>query len=1401
MFDREPTRPSPVARVFKALGLVLFVLVGGTILFFFLHPQGVEDRIDQAEKALQRGAPKEAARLLDQAERALVPRSAPDLWKRIHSLRSRADLEVGNLSLAQKDLEALLKACRTPIEKARCKIELAQKVHLARAARFSREGNLEGAQKEIHQALSLLEGLEEPLPRDLEKKAKEAAGRASQRAYQLILRRIQEKLALLVPPRTLLEVRPLLLKLLFHRQGEPRTKVLESRVEKALVAAEVHPGDRDWVGAQVREARGWVRKAFQSYGSALDLEGTFASFQGVTGLLALAERGDEAAMICRIALEKSGPLYRARAAQRLAGLQREAGRVREAASTLQAWFRRDPPQDVWKRWHAIPPPVEDSWILLLDILTATRQEPALNQVLERILTLWRHFPPRFRKLVGFYTGMNAFLSGWPAKAYTRDLEFFCRAHGERPSEWIDRYRLAQEALIAGALKRNDRKKAYLYLRQWVDKRPWDVTPRLRRGTLLEEEGKFEEALLDFKQAYALKPEDAILEKVWAARRKILDSRGHSVEATARGLAASGNLAAKELVHPHLHLELAEFFLKKGMAGPALFHAREARFVYPHSLKVKLLLEKARILAGELEQARISLETLRESHPGDPRVLSLLKEIYTKEGRKTPALDMDLVLHGKDKRAFLLLARGLLRVERRDQALEAARKALEKFGKTDPELNLLAGEALEGMGRPAEAAAYYAALRPGTPLFWKARFHLLRIRLASKDRKGLEESVKVYLDPQTPPGQVFQAARFLYRAGRIPPALRLVRSLAGSGDALAALGKGKVFHLLALCLFKSGKPEQAALEAERALAFPDGGEAASFLVPYYLSRGKTRDAAEILGLQEGRFPPLDGATLLALTGLLKKAREKARPFFQDPPRDLWKRARLRALSFFLGEGKTSALATGKPGLDDLCARWCNPLLATLYYLDQPDFQGEALKALEGLPPKEKKTPWGRVILDRARLAAGLRDDALRDLVSLLVAHPEMDAPWKILLDWSRKAEKGKDIFFRTDLYLKSLFPLWQVRAAAKGLPDLDFLSKVVGLFNEWLRNLAAGARKLGDSAAADRFLSLSRFFLQARRVLLERLGSDDPLRAAREFLAAGDKEGAARIMEKALDSVTGRNRMILVDALFRIFRDLPSSVEEGRKVARSLVEEEGGPSGPALHFLIATEGIPLRPAVRRYLPLLRKHLERVASLPVNTPEFLWAGSTARLISLVRPGEGARAARALLLRNPSTWEAWEALGVAREGMGEWKKAEEAFSVGDRFLDHPPLLAREVEFKARKDRPGLPGPEMVNRISPETSLGRLALALWRLRKNEYEEALDLLEKAPRETEEVLFFKARAALFCSPPRWEKAEKALSRLLGAFPGSPYARYANLVLGFLESGRSARKGAPPVPAGPPGSGK
>ena len=1401
MFDREPTRPSLAVRAVQAVGLVLFVLVGGTLLFFFLHPQGVEDRIREAEKALLAGSPREAARLLDQAERALVPRRAPGLLERIYVLRSKAHLEVGNLDMAQKDLEALLKTCRAPQVRARCKLDLAERVHLGRAARFSKEGNLDEAETEIQRAVSLLEKPGAPWPRELEKKVEEALGRASQRAYQLIIRKIQKRLALLAPSKTLLEVNPLLLKLVFRREEDPRTRVLNSRMEKSLVAAEVPPAEREWVREKIRQAREWVRKAFQFYGTALGLKGTFAAFQGVTGLLDLAGRRDEAAMACRIALVKSGPLYRARAARRLAGIQREAGRWKTAAETLLAWFRKDPPQEAWKRWHAIPPPVEDGWILLLDLLAFHEQKAEMKRVMEKILPLWRHFPPRFQKLFGFYSGMNGYFSGWEPGSFCRDLEIFARENGERPSEWIDRYRLAREALIRTALKLGDRKKALIYLRQWVDQRPWDVTPRLERGALLEEDGKIEEALLDYKQAYAREPRDSILEKIWAARKKALDARGFTVEEVARRLMAKGNLAAKELVHPHLHLELASFFLEKGMAGAALFHAREARFVYPHSLEVKLLLEKARIKAGLLEEARISLETTRETHPEDPRVLSLLEEVYAKEGKKDSSLDMALVLHGTDKRAFLLLARGLLRVERRDQALEAARKGLARFGSKDPDLNLLAGEALEGMKRYPEATAYYAAVPPGGPRYWTARIRLLRTRLALKEEKGIEASVRDFLSPGVPPDRAFQAARLLYDANRISPALRLARSLVESNRALEALGKGKVFLLLALCLYKSGHPEEAAVEAERALAFPDGERACLFLVPYYLSRGRTRDAAEILGLQEGRFPPLDEASLLALTGSLKKARNKARAFFLDPPRDLWARARIRALAFFLGEGKNFTVSTGKPGLDDLCARWCRPLLEALYFLDQEDFRGEALKALEGLPPKEKGTPWGRVILDRARLAAGLRDDALRDLVALIAANPRMDEPWKILMTWVRRAEKGRDIFFKTDLYLNSLFPLWQARVAAKGLGDLDFLSKVVHLFSQWLRNLARGAHKLGDRAAEKRFISLSRFFLQAQRVILSRMGDGPPLETARELLAIGDKRGAAEILEKALDSEKGTRRMILADAFFRICSDEPSLKEQGRRVARKLAEEKGGPSGPAVHFLIGTEGIPLRSAVRRYLPLLRKHLERTAALPVETPEYIWAGSSARLIALLHPREGKQAARALLLRDPAAWEAWEALGVACEGLGEWKEARKAFSVGDRYMDHPPLLAREVEFLARKDLPGLPEPGKVAGISASSAQGRKALALWHLRRSEYQTALDLLEKAGEENDELLFFRARAALFLPPDFWKRAEESLDRLARAFPGSPYSRHAGLVLSLLREALAAGKEAEALPAAPPGSGK
>ncbi len=1401
MFDREPTKPTLAGRVLGALGLVLFVLVGGTLLFFLLHPKGAEDRIRDAADLLAGGNPKEAVRLLDQAERALVSRRDPVLLARIYDLRSRAYLRVGNLALAQKDLESLLKVTKDPAKRGEYKIRLAERVHLGRAARAVKRGDLDGAGREIQKAVTILESLPGDLPPRLETLAKEALGRASQRAYQSILKRIQDRLSLLVPGKVLLQVQPLILKLIFHRREDPRARALSSEAKKLLAAAEVPLSTREWVERKIGEARDWVQKAFRNYGEALDLEGTFAAFQGVTGLLALAGRPDEAAMASRTALAAGGPLYRARAAQRLGELQRRAGRESMAEETLLAWFRGDPPQRIWKRWRTIPPAVEDAWILLLDLLTVRRREPVLNDTFQQVLSLWRHFPPRFAELSPFYSGMNAFISGWEPKSYVRDLENFTRSHGERPAEWIDRYRLAQEALVEGALKRKDPKKALLYLRQWVDQRPWDVTPRLRRAALLEEEGKFDEALLDYRQAYRVKPSDEILEKLWAARKTILDRRGHTVEATARKLFAEGNLLAKELVHPHLHLELARYFLERGMGEPALFHAREARILYPDSPAVELLLAKARILAGRLEEARTALETSRTNHPGDPRILSLLAEIYAREGKDDPGLDLDLVSAGGTPRAFRIFARGLLAMERPGQALQVVLRGLDRFGKEDPELNLLAGKALRTLGRLRRAADHFAAVPRGSAPYWESRYLLLQVRLETRDGKGLEDSVREYLAADAPPGEVFRAARLLYRAGRNRAALRLAGRLSDSPKALSSLGRGKVFLLRARCLYKSGRPEQAALEAERALAFPDGKEAALFLVPYYVSRGRTRDAGEILSLQEGLFPPLDEATLLALTGHLKKAREKGASLFLDPPKGLWGRARLRALAFFLGEGKNRAPSTGDPGLDELCARWCRPLLETLFFLDRPDFQGEALKTLEALPPKEKEKPWARVILDRARLAAGLRDDALRDLGLLLAQNPKMDEPWRILLDFSRQVEKGRDLFFKTALYLENLFPLWQARVAAGGLKDLDFLSKVVHIFSQWLRNLAHGAEKIGDKAGAERFLSLARFFLQAESVLLEKAGKGAPLATAQELLAAGDKLGAARLLERAISRTSGREHLLVIDAFFQVARDLlPGFRDEARRAARPLVEDPHGPSGPALHFLIATEDVPLEEAVARYLPLLQKHIERVRRMPVNTPDFLWAGSTARLIARVRPSEAVKAARELLLRDPASWEAWEATGMAFEALGEWKKARKAFSVGDLYMSHSPLLAREVDFLGRNDLPGMPGPEALSGLAPNQPLPRRALALWHLRRGEFRKALDLLERAGCGGPEEDFFRARAALFLDPPAWKEAGTCLARLLEKHPGHPRARYAGLILRLVRrAGEKVRPGS--TPASPPGEGK
>lgn len=1398
MLERQVRPPSIWHRILLGLALALLVTLIGILFVSVLYPGGPASLAERGEKALQEGRLHEAIAALDEAERNLPAPRDVALLERIYTARARAHMQAGNLGFAERDLLAALGLPLPEESLDSLRISLARSVHLQRAGQLRAEGAFGRAEAELQLALKLVRGLAGRGQGNLWLQASETAGEACQRFYQLIVARIQEELRIPLSSQMLLEANRLLLELIFQPEQNPVGQILRERLEKLFVAGDLAPGRRSWVDERIRDARGWVAETFRFYGQALGPPEAFAALQGITGLLSQTGRSDEAAMLCRAALDSWESPFLGRAAERLADLHREAGRLDRARQVLAEWRAAWPPGELLRRFRVFPAQAQDAWILAMDLDVAARDGAALGRTAEELWPYRDWWVPETQRLMGYFGGMHRALLKWDPAQVEASLAGFVRSGAARPTGWVDRYRLAQEARAEQALRLNQAEKALAVLTQWIEQRPWDTAARLQRAEVLIGQRKIDEGLVDLQKAYALEPTDAILERIWSARTLLLERQGHGVEALARSLLERQALFSQDLPNRHLHLGLARHLLAQAESVPeaasllregALFQARLAALYYPESPSVQILLDSARLATGRSDEARAawsSLETLRGREPDHPEILRLLYAASRTLDRPDPALERDLVRFGTGPEAFRLLSGGLLAMTFWEQALAAASRGLARFGASDPQLNLHAGDACRRLRRPRDAARFYAAVAPGTPDYWEARRRRLEVLLAVPGKIDLEGLVSDYLQPDVPPEAILEAAALCVEAGRPAAALRLARHLEQAPDGAAEGRSGRLFLLGARARFALGERQRALLEAERALGFPDGQAALAFLAPALLVDGRGQDASEVLALhpRADALAPLDMATLLALAGQTGRARELLESLAPAPPEELWGRARILALQALLGRNVPGADQEGS--LAALAAEHPAGTAFTLFLLASPGWGADALTVAQRHFTADMPNAFGRLLLARARLAGGQVREGMVDLAWLVVRQPGLGEAWELLFRTYARLYGGQDLASRTFFAFQALLPIWQRRMGAAGAAptpaDLEFPSELAAILADWGRSLGQGARTFERPALAERWGRFAAHFTGLSLELLLRAHPERAHdRALEALLLAGDLHRTWQTMASALERAEGDQFARLADAFFLVSGSLPDLRDQTRAIAERLLDRREGPCGPALHFLLATDGRPASEAARHRAEQLRRHLERARKIPIATVDFLYAGATARQLLHANPEEARAAALELLDRCPAHWRAWEALALAEEALGRADQACQILAFPHRYLDRSPLLLTETTLVARLDRPGLPTEESLSSLDPKGSPAeRLAVGLWRLRRGEAGEAARLLSEWPaEESPEVLFYRAEANLFARPPRPDGAGRDLEALERRFPTHPLARHAGLVLKML----------------------
>jgi tetratricopeptide (TPR) repeat protein len=108
-------------------------------------------------------------------------------------------------------------------------------------------------------------------------------------------------------------------------------------------------------------------------------------------------------------------------------------------------------------------------------------------------------------------------------------------------------------------------------------------------------------------------------------------------------------------------QLADLYRKAGRTEEAVSLCREGLARYPHYSTARLILAKAHVAAGQLDQALVELEIILQSSPKDVQCHRLAAEVQRRAGRLDAAVrhleaTVELDPGDRDSRALLALLR-------------------------------------------------------------------------------------------------------------------------------------------------------------------------------------------------------------------------------------------------------------------------------------------------------------------------------------------------------------------------------------------------------------------------------------------------------------------------------------------------------------------------------------------------------------------------------------------------------------------------------------------------------------------------------------------------------------------------------------------------------------------------
>jgi tetratricopeptide (TPR) repeat protein len=179
-------------------------------------------------------------------------------------------------------------------------------------------------------------------------------------------------------------------------------------------------------------------------------------------------------------------------------------------------------------------------------------------------------------------------------------------------------------------------------------------------------------------------------------------------------------------------QLADLYRKAGRTGEAVGVCRDGLVRYPQYTTARLILAKALLADGRLDEVAVETATMLEAAPKDVQCLRLASEVERRRGNVDAAadhLDKIVTLDPGDREARALL--GLLRAD--PQAAEST--GLARVLRDDTFATLTFGATCLEQGCLDEAAAVYTRLLRKDPDNSSAREGLEQALRARSRRKG------------------------------------------------------------------------------------------------------------------------------------------------------------------------------------------------------------------------------------------------------------------------------------------------------------------------------------------------------------------------------------------------------------------------------------------------------------------------------------------------------------------------------------------------------------------------------------------------------------------------------------------------------------------------------------------